>query len=107
MVGITQFAHIGKHAYIAGQSGIEKDVPPFVIVVGSRPSIIKGANLVGLKRKNLALETIQQISEAIKLWSRSNLLKDDCLAQISALFEKNEEVKEFVAFIRKSNGVVR
>ena len=70
MVGVSQFVRVGAHAYIGGQSGLERDVPPYVIAMGSRPTAIKGCNIVGLRRRGVPSDVIQKINEAIKLWNR-------------------------------------
>jgi UDP-N-acetylglucosamine acyltransferase len=108
MTGVAQFVRIGAHAYIGGQSGIEKDVPPFAIAVGSRPCNLKGANIVGLRRRGLSAETIMKINEAIKLWVRPDVQKEQCLIELDAQFGEVPEIQQFLQFIRKSeSGVVR
>ncbi len=108
MCGVSQFARIGAHAYICGQSGLERDVPPYTITMGSRPSVIKGANIVGLRRRGFAAETIQKINETIKLWGRPDIQKEQCLLEIESQYGEVPEIQKFVAFIRGSEvGVVR
>lgn len=108
MVGISQFVRVGAHAYILGQSGLERDVPPYSIAMGSRPASIKGANIVGLRRRGFSADTIQKINEAIKLWSRPDIQKEQCLLEIESQYGEYPEIQNFVSFIRKSEyGVVR
>ena len=63
MTGVSQFIRVGAHAYVGGQSGVEKDVPPFCIAIGSRPCNIKGTNIVGLRRRGFSAEIITRINE--------------------------------------------
>lgn len=108
MVGITQFARVGAHCYVAGQSGIEKDIPPFAIVQGSRPAAVRGSNIVGLRRRGVPAETIQKINEAIKLWSRPEVPKEQCLLEIESQYGEYKEIQQFVSFVRSSEiGVLR
>jgi len=108
MTGVSQFLRLGSHSYIAGHSGVEKEVPPFSIAIGSRPCSIKGANIVGLRRRGFPAETIQKIHESIKLWSRTDVQKEQCLLEIESQYGETPEIQQFVAFIRKSDsGVVR
>lgn len=108
MTGVSQFIRVGSHAYIGGQSGLEKDVPPFCIAVGSRPCNIKGANIVGLRRRGFSAETIMRINEAIKLWARADVQREQCLLEIDAQYGQIPEIQQFVSFIRTSEaGVVR
>lgn len=108
MTGVAQFARIGAHAYIGGHSAIEKDVPPFGIAVGSRPCALKGANIVGLRRRGYSAETIQKINEALKLWARSDVQKEQCLLEIESQYGDVPEIQQLIKFIRTTEtGVVR
>lgn len=108
MTGISQFVRIGAYAYVAGQSGVERDVPPYCIAIGSRPCSLKGANIVGLRRRGIPADTIQKINEAIKLWMRPDVQKEQCLLEIESQYGEYDEIKRFISFIRASEiGVVR
>lgn len=108
MVGVSQFVRVGAHAYIGGQSGLERDVPPYVIAMGSRPTSIKGCNIVGLRRRGVPADVIQKINETIKLWNRPDVQKEQCLLEIESQYGDVPEIQKFVAFIRASEaGVVR
>ncbi|MDR3608105.1 MAG: acyl-ACP--UDP-N-acetylglucosamine O-acyltransferase [Oligoflexia bacterium] len=108
MCGISQFVHIGAYVYIGGQSGVDRDVPPYSIAMGSRPCIIKGANIVGLRRRGIPAETITKINEALKLWTRSDVQREQCILEIESQFGEVPEIQGLVAFIRKSElGVTR
>ncbi len=108
MTGVSQFARVGSHAYIGGQSGVERDVPPFSIAVGSRPCNVKGTNIVGLRRRGFKAETITRINEAIKLWTRPDVQKEQCLLEIESQYGELAEVQQLLGFIRSSEtGVVR
>jgi len=108
MTGISQFVRVGAHAYVGGQSGLERDVPPYTITMGSRSTVIKGTNIVGLRRRGFPAETIQKINEAIKLWVRPDIQKEQCLLEIESQYGEVPEIKKLISFIRKSEtGVVR
>lgn len=106
--GVAQFLKIGQHAYVSGHTGIEKSIPPFCIAFGSRPMLLRGANIVGLRRRGLKAETIQVINEAIKLWGRPDVNKEQCLIEIESQYGEVQQVQEFVKFIRTcDSGVVK
>jgi UDP-N-acetylglucosamine acyltransferase len=108
MTGISQFVRVGAYAYVGGQSGLEKDVPPYSIVMGARPCIIKGANIIGLKRRGFSTETVHGINEALKMWTRREFEKEHCLKEIESQYGEIQEVQKLLSFIRNSeNGVVR
>jgi len=102
MCGVAPFVRIGAYAYIAGFSGVEKDIPPFAIAIGQRPCAIKGTNIVGLRRRGFKAETISVINESIKLWIRGDVEKERCLLEIESQYGEHEDVKRFLNFIRNS-----
>ena len=106
--GVAQFCRVGAYAYLGGQAGVEKDIPPYCIGVGQRPIVLKGANIVGLRRRGFAAEKITKINEAIKLWTRSDVQKEQCLLEIESQYGEVAEIQAFLSFIRKSEyGVAR
>ena len=108
MSGVAQFTRVGSYCYAAGQSGIDRDVPPFSIVLGTRPCIVKGVNIVGLRRRGFAAETITRVNEAMKLWMRQDVEKNQCMHEIEAQFGDVPEVARLLEFIRTSQtGVLR
>jgi UDP-N-acetylglucosamine acyltransferase len=102
MCGVAPFVRIGAHAYIAGFSGVEKDIPPFAIAIGQRPCAIKGTNIVGLRRRGMPAETISVINEVIKLWMRGDVEKERCLLEIESQYGDVPQVAQLVSFIRQS-----
>jgi UDP-N-acetylglucosamine acyltransferase len=108
MTGISQFVRVGTHSYVGGQSGLERDVPPYAIAAGARPTLIKGTNLVGLRRRGFLADRIQKINDAMKLWCRADMQKEQCLLQLESEYKECPEIQGMVAFIRGSEvGVVR
>lgn len=106
MTGVSQFVRVGAYAYIGGQSGLEKNVPPYAIVVGSRSMHVKGANIVGLRRRGFTADIIQKINESIKLWARPEVPREQCLLEIESQYGEFPEIQRFLEFIRKSEGGV-
>ena len=104
MVGIVQHCRVGTYAFVGGASTIDRDVLPYSIVIGERPCEIKGANIIGLRRKGFKNETISAISESIKLWKRTDVTKDQCLLEIETQYGEIPEVKYLIDFIRKSQA---
>lgn len=62
---IHQFCRIGKGAMIGGMSGVEGDVIPHGLVMGERAKLA-GLNLVGMKRKGLSRDEINQLRSFYK-----------------------------------------
>jgi UDP-N-acetylglucosamine acyltransferase len=87
---------------------MDRDVPPFAVVVGSRPAEVKGANIIGLRRKGFKNDVISAINESLKLWKRPDVMKEQCLLEIESQYGEIEEVKRLLRFIRESgNGCVK
>jgi UDP-N-acetylglucosamine acyltransferase len=66
VVLIHQFVTIGRWCYAAGLAGINKDVPPFLIVSGHYPPVIRGVNKRGLNRAGLDEKQQEAIFDAYK-----------------------------------------
>lgn len=62
---VKQFTRIGEHAFIGGNSGLGKDVIPFGVAVGNR-AWLGGLNLFGMRRHNIAIESINAVRQAYK-----------------------------------------
>ena len=107
MTGIVQFAKIGCHAFVAGASGVNKDVPPYVLVSGNFAKPY-GLNVIGLKRRGFTDETIDALKEAYKIVYRSSLLLSQALDKIERDVKPLPEIVKFVDFIRNSErGICR
>jgi UDP-N-acetylglucosamine acyltransferase len=70
--------------------------------MGSRPCAIKGTNIVGLRRRGVSADVIQKINEAVKLWMRPEVQKEQCLLEIESQYGELAEIQNFVKFIRAS-----
>lgn len=66
VVLLHQFVTVGRWCYAAGLTGINKDVPPFLIVSGHYPPEVRGVNKRGLQRAGLNEQKQQAILDAYK-----------------------------------------
>lgn len=106
MVGVHQFTHIGKHAFIGGGFRCVQDVPPYVLVSGE-PLKYMGLNVVGLRRRGFSNGQIRQMKDAYRLIYRSEMNIGQAVEQIESGFEETEEIREVVSFIRSSSrGII-
>jgi UDP-N-acetylglucosamine acyltransferase len=109
LVAIHQFCRIGCHSYIGGVSGIGRDVPPYVIIAGTRNGTkLSGINKIGLKRNGFSRETIGKLENAYRIIFRStNLLIKDALELARQEISDCPEVDHLVNFFEASKrGVV-
>jgi len=110
LVAIHQFCRIGTFSYIGGVSGISLDVPPYVIVAGTRNRMrISGINKVGLRRNGFDRKTIGRLDSVFRIIYRSpNLLLKDAIEKAKQDVEGCEPVDCMVKFFEESKrGVVR
>ncbi|OQX07836.1 MAG: acyl-[acyl-carrier-protein]--UDP-N-acetylglucosamine O-acyltransferase [Desulfobulbaceae bacterium A2] len=111
LVAIHQYCRVGKFTHIGGLSGINMDVPPFVLLSGTRNQMrISGLNKVGLRRSGMRRETYSQLEQAYRIIFRtSELLLVDALARTLDEIPDCPEVQHLVEFFRNSGkrGVVR
>lgn len=107
LAGASQFAKIGAHTYIAGQSAISKDVPPF-IKAGKSPLSFAGVNSVGLKRRGFSQEAINSIMDIYRIIFYRNLNTTQALAAIEEELPAIPERDLILSFVRESGrGIIK
>lgn len=103
---VHQFCLIGDHAMIGGGFRVVKDVPPFILA-GQEPLVFEGLNLLGLRRRNFTLKSIEALDKAYRFLYRSNLNVSQAVAQIRDEVELTPEVQSMLEFIQKSKrGII-
>jgi len=110
LVAVHQFCRIGDYAYIGGMSGIGLDVPPYVIMEGTRNQMrIASINKIGLRRAGMDREAIKNLEEAFKILFRSpEILLKDALVKLEEEMRDCAEVQKMVQFFHSSKrGVVK
>lgn len=104
---VSQFIRIGIHSFIAGMSGVRKDVPPFV-KAAREPLSFMGINSVGLKRRGFADEKILEIEEAYRIIFQKGYNMQRALEEVRAEFSGSENIDNILQFISTSErGVIR
>jgi UDP-N-acetylglucosamine acyltransferase len=104
---VHQFGKVGAHAFLANNSAVTRDVPPYVMVVG-QPAVPHSVNAEGLKRRGFTAEQIRNIREAYRILYRSDLLLADAVEKLEGLGVTQPEIRPFVEFIRASTrGLIR
>ena len=103
MVLLHQFVTIGKWCYAAGLAGINRDIPPFLVVSGHYPPRIRGVNKRGLVRAGLNERQKQNIIRAYKrLYRQGGALQENAtaMAQEDGL---DENVRAIIEAITRSS----
>ncbi len=99
---IHQFVRIGKYAMIGGMSGVEKDIIPYGLYMGIRESL-KNLNLIGLKRKGLNSNVVNEIKNLIyMIFDKNNAIENNIKKNIIKS-SKIQEIKEIIEFLNSSS----
>jgi UDP-N-acetylglucosamine acyltransferase len=105
--GVHQFCKVGAHAFIANNTAVTRDVPPYIMAVG-RPAEPHSVNTEGLKRRGFTPDDISNIKSAYRILYRSGLKLAEATEQLDALAAEHPEVKPFAEFLRVSErSIVR
>jgi UDP-N-acetylglucosamine acyltransferase len=110
--GVHQFCRVGAHAFIANNTAVTRDVPPYVMAVG-RPAEPHSVNAEGLKRRGFTPEQIRNIREAYRVLYRSGLKLAEAIEELRRRIATQPELKPFVDFLdettprRERVGIVR
>jgi UDP-N-acetylglucosamine acyltransferase len=99
---VHQFCRIGKHSYIAANTVITQDVPPFSKVVAPRETKCYGVNSVGLERRGFSKERIQAIEQAFRLLLRSKLNTSQAIEKMKETLNGSLDVEELIRFIESA-----
>ncbi len=63
---IQQFGRVGRYAFIGGVTGVNEDIIPYGMAIGSRAELT-GLNLVGLKRRGIPRANIHALRGAFRM----------------------------------------
>jgi UDP-N-acetylglucosamine acyltransferase len=99
--GIHQFTKVGPHAFLGNNAAVTRDVPPYVMAVGS-PAVPHSINSEGLKRRGFSEAQIRNLKNAYRVLYRSDLKLADAVAELKSRVETQPELKIFVDFIGES-----
>lgn len=104
---VHQFCEVGEHAFVGLNSVANRDVPPFMMVVGNYAEA-RGINKNGLRRRDFSEETIAALHRAYLAMVRQRGDRSQAMTLLQPLAEEFAEVKRFIDFIDSSErGIVR
>jgi UDP-N-acetylglucosamine acyltransferase len=104
---VHQFCTVGEHAFIGLNSVANRDVPPFMMVVGNYAEA-RGINKNGLRRRDFSEETIGALHRAYLALVRQRGDRSQAMELLKPLGEEFPDVQRFMDFINNSErGIVR
>jgi len=92
---------VGPHAFLGNNAAVTRDVPPYVMAVGS-PAVPHSINSEGLKRRGFSEAQIRNLKNAYRVLYRSDLKLADALVELKARATSQPELRIFVDFISES-----
>jgi UDP-N-acetylglucosamine acyltransferase len=104
---VHQFCKLGESCFIANNTAVTRDVPPYVMAVG-QPAEPHSINVVGLERRGFTPDQLLNIRRAYKVLYRSSLKLQEALEELDKAAETQAEIRPFVDFIKRSSrSIVR
>ena len=97
---VHQYCRIGQHSIVGGYSVITQDVLPYSMTVTEREVRVFGANKVGLERRGISAERIDELHKAFRLLTKSGLNTTQALERIEAEVPVSAERDTLIEFIR-------
>ena len=95
--GIHQHVLVGEHAIIGGHTAVDYDVPPYASVSGRR-AMLKGLNLVGLRRRGFEKSLIRELDTAYDfLFDEIAENEDMPLTERAEKLKRRSKIKEVKA----------
>jgi UDP-N-acetylglucosamine acyltransferase len=105
--GAHQFCRIGAHAFIANNTSVLQDIPPYVLAAG-QPAEPRTVNLEGLKRRGFTDEQMRAIRNAFRVLYRSELPLVEATAQLHLMAAEQPVLGILADFVRgSSRGLAR
>ncbi|MFC1770663.1 acyl-ACP--UDP-N-acetylglucosamine O-acyltransferase [Candidatus Margulisiibacteriota bacterium] len=99
MTGIHQFSRIGKGAMVGAYTRLPQDVPPYMLCEGN-PAIIRGLNLVGLRRGGISKEALLELKAIHKEIYRSEKNTTQAMEALADLKLESDEAKHLLSFLQ-------
>jgi len=99
--GVHQFTKVGAHAFLGNNAAVTRDVPPYVMAVGT-PAVPHSINSEGLKRRGFSPEQIRNLKNAYRVLYRSDMKLADAVEELRARVANQPELRIFVDFIGES-----
>jgi UDP-N-acetylglucosamine acyltransferase len=107
MVAVHQFVRIGGYAFLGAKSGIDRDVPPFMMTAGPRARLY-GVNRKGLSRMGFQQATIDALKLAYRIIWREEKKFKVALEEVRRRVEPYPEIQMLLQFFEGSRrGILR
>lgn len=107
LVAVHQFVRIGAYAFLGAKSGVDRDVPPFMMTAGPRAKLY-GINRKGLRRVGFSQQTIDGLKKAYRIIWRENMKFSEGISRVRQEIESFPELEMLLGFFEGSKrGILR
>jgi len=107
LAGLAPFVRVGAYAYVGGCSGLNQDVPPFVLA-RHHPARAYGVNVIGMRRAGIEAADRRRIQDAFRVLYRSGLTPRAAVDRLRAELAGHPLVDRLIAFIESTRvGIVK
>ena len=101
MCGFNQFCRVGKYAFVAGDSAVNKDILPYTISQG-KYAVMRACNSIGLERAGFTKDEIDSINRAIRIVTKGGGTVEQSLARIEAECSPSAALAYFTDSMKQS-----
>ncbi len=103
----NQFTKVGRNAFIAGSSVVNKDILPFSKAQGNY-AVCRATNKVGLSRKGFPPEEVENVHRALRIIIMGTDTMDESIARIKVECTHSPNIEYLINFIKSSKrGIAR
>lgn len=107
----NQFVKLGEYSFIAGLSGVNKDILPYTIArtpESGMYAVCAVTNTVGLERAGLSADEIGAIHKSVRIFLKGQGTVDELIARITTEVPSNKYVEKIIHFVKSSErGVAK
>ncbi len=97
----NQFTKVGRNAFVAGSSVVNKDILPFSRAHGNW-AVVRATNKVGLLRKGFSKDEVQNLHKAIRILIMSKGTVEESLARIQSECISSPNLDYLIHFVKSS-----
>lgn len=97
----NQFVRVGRFAYIAGDSAVNKDIIPFAMAQG-KYAVARATNKIGLERAGFSKDDISAIHRSIRTLVMSSQTVEESMQEIQNAEGHRAPIQHLLKFIEKS-----
>ncbi len=104
---VHQFCRVGRHAFLGGFTGANKDCLPYMNTTGNRPVRCYGPNTIGLERKGFSEDSRRSLRKLWRLVGSKKIPAAEALVRARDELAGQPEVDVVLEFMETSKrGVV-